>query len=100
MHLKVYEHVYMRQEVNSNRSGISERFEKSFRLHGNFTTANLEISNPFQKLFRLHGDFTAATFQTIEHVYMRPEVNPNRFEISLRGKISLRCKVTSLFAFT
>ena len=35
-----------------------------------------------------------------EHVYMRPEVNSNRFEISPRGKISLRCKVTSLLAFT
>ena len=36
----------------------------------------------------------------LEHVYMGPEVNSNRFEISLRGKISLRCKVTSLSAFT
>ena len=36
----------------------------------------------------------------LEHVYMRPEVNSNRFEISLRGKISLRCKVISLLAFT
>ena len=27
---------------------------------------------------------------------MRPEVNSNRFEISLRGKISRRCKITSL----
>ena len=35
-----------------------------------------------------------------EHVYMRPEVNSKRFEISLWGKISLRCKVTSLLAFT
>ena len=25
----------------------------------------------------------------LEHVYMRPEVNSNRFEISLWGKISL-----------
>ena len=25
---------------------------------------------------------------------MRPEVNSNRFEISLRAKISLRCEVT------
>ena len=32
--------------------------------------------------------------------YMRPEVNSNRFEISLLGKISLRCEVTSLSAFT
>ena len=36
----------------------------------------------------------------LQHVYMRPEVNSNRFEISLRGKILLRCKVTSLLAFT
>ena len=52
----------MRPEVNLNGFEISNRFKKSFRLRGNFTTANLEISNPFEKLFRLHGDFTAATF--------------------------------------
>ena len=39
-------------------------------------------------------------FCQIEHVYSRPEVNSNRFEISLWGKISLRCEVTSLSAFT
>ena len=60
------EHVYMRPEVNSNRSEISNRFEKSFRLHASFTMVNLEISNSFQKLFRLRGDFIAVTFQTIE----------------------------------
>ena len=32
-------HVYMRPEVNSNRFEISNRFEKSFRLHGDFTAA-------------------------------------------------------------
>ena len=57
----VYEHVYMRAEVNSNRFEISNRFEMSFRLHGNFTESNLEISNRFQKLSRLHGDFTVVT---------------------------------------
>ena len=31
---------------------------------------------------------------------MRPEVNSNRFEISLQDKISLRCEVTSLSALT
>ena len=36
----ILEHVYMRPEVNSNRFKISNRFEMSFRLHGN-----------------LHGDF-------------------------------------------
>ena len=36
----------------------------------------------------------------MEHVYMRSEVNSNQFEISLRGKILLRCKVISLLAFT
>ena len=61
----VWQHVYMKLEVKSNRFEISKRFEKSFCLHGNFTTANLEISNPFQKFLRLHDDFTAATFQTI-----------------------------------
>ena len=30
----------------------------------------------------------------LEHVYMRPEVNSNQFEISLRDNISLRCEVT------
>ena len=28
-------------------------------------------------------------------VYMRPEVNSNRFQISLRDEISLRCKVNA-----
>ena len=55
----------MRLEVNSKPFEISNHVEKSFRLHGNFTTAKLEISNPFQKLFHLHGDFTATTFQVI-----------------------------------
>ena len=45
------EHVYMRPEVNSNRVEISNRFEMSFRLHGN-----------------LHGNFTAATFQIIDSI--------------------------------
>ena len=35
-----------------------------------------------------------------EHIYMRLEVNSNQFEISLWGKISLRCELTSLPAFT
>ena len=63
------EHVYMRPKVNSNRFEISNRFQNSFRLHGNFTANNLEISNCFQKLFRLHGDFTAVTFQTLARLH-------------------------------
>ena len=59
------EYVYMRPKVNSNPFEIANHFEKSFRLHGNFTTVNLEILNRFQKLFDLHGDFTAATIQTM-----------------------------------
>ena len=55
----------MSPEVNSERFEISNRFEKSFRLHDNFTTVNLEISNLFQKSFRLHGDLNVATFQTV-----------------------------------
>ena len=42
----------MKLEVNSNRFEISNRFEMSFRLHGN-----------------LHGDFIAATSQTIARLY-------------------------------
>ena len=53
----------MRPEIRSKRFEIPNRFEKSFRLHSNFTTANLEIPNPYQRFFRLHGDFTAATFE-------------------------------------
>ena len=52
----------MRPEVNSSPFEISNRFENSFRLHGNSIITNFEISDPFQKLFRLHLDFTAATF--------------------------------------
>ena len=37
---------------------------------------------------------------SLEHVYMRPEENSNRFEISLWDKTSLRCELTSLSAFT
>ena len=42
----------MRPEVNSDQFEISDRFEMSFRLHGN-----------------LYGDFTAATLQTIARLY-------------------------------
>ena len=42
----------MISEMNSNRFETSNRFEMSFRLHGN-----------------LHRDFTAATFQTIARPY-------------------------------
>ena len=35
-----------------------------------------------------------------EHADMRPEVNSNRFEISLSVKVSLQCKATSSLAFT
>ena len=36
----------------------------------------------------------------LQHVYMRPKVNSNWFEISLRDKILLRCQVTLLSTFT
>ena len=35
----------------SNQYEMSNRFEKSFRLHGNFNESNLEISNHFQIFF-------------------------------------------------
>ena len=52
----------MRPKVNSNQLEISNRFEKSFRLHGNFTTANLRDLKPLVKIVPFHSDFTAATF--------------------------------------
>ena len=51
----------MKSEVNSHRSEISFRFEKSFNLHGNFTTANL-FSQPTSHLICLHSNVIAATF--------------------------------------
>ena len=50
--INILEHVYMRPEVNSNRFEISNRFEMSFRLHGN-----------------LHRDFAVVSFQTIARLY-------------------------------
>ena len=37
--LYTLEYVYMRPEMNSDRFEISNHFEKSFRLHGDFTAA-------------------------------------------------------------
>ena len=39
LNAKLLEHVYMRPEVNLNRFEISNHFEKSFRLHNDFTAA-------------------------------------------------------------
>ena len=38
----------MRPEVKSKQFEISNRFEKSFHLHDNFTTAKLEILSPLK----------------------------------------------------
>ena len=46
------EHVYIRPKVNLDWFEISNRFEMSFRLHGN-----------------LHGDVPVATFQTLARFY-------------------------------
>ena len=53
-----------------------------------------------EKKFNLSCFFFPVLHEHLEHVYMRPEVNSNRFEISLQGKISLWCEVTSLSVFT
>ena len=36
----------------------------------------------------------------LEYVHIRGEMNSNRYEISFRLKISLRCSVSSLLVFT
>ena len=56
-------------------------------------------TSPFEQrfVFWLHSRFQSylpehvSTTYCLEHVYMRPEVNSNRFEISLQDKISLWC---------
>ena len=50
----------MRPEVNSNQFEISNRFEKAFLLHDNFTVSNLKSSKRFQKLSRLLGSHEKA----------------------------------------
>ena len=49
----------MRPEVISKRFEISNRFEKTFRLHGNLTTANLK---PFSKIVQFAWQFHCGTF--------------------------------------
>ena len=51
-------------------------------------------------LHQLPSSLLSTVFDNIEHIYMISEVNSNQIEISLWGKISLQCKVTSLLAFT
>ena len=62
LHFLNLEHVYMRLEVNSNQFEISNRFEKSFRLRGNFTTANFEISNHLSKTVSFTWRFLCDNF--------------------------------------
>ena len=40
--------IYIRPKVKSKQFEISNFFERLFRLHGNFTSVDLEISNPFE----------------------------------------------------
>ena len=45
-------------------------------------------------------DFQIFHLDKEEHADTRPEVNSNRFQISLCVKVSIRRKITSLLAFT
>ena len=91
----------MRPEVNSNRFEISNRFEKSFCLHGNFTVANLKISNYFQKLFHLHGNFTAATYHTISRFYCTCANDSSSAQLYFFADIScLHVKLTAVWNST
>ena len=46
-------------------------------------------------LFNIHLCDLFYFLEDLEHVYMRSEVNSNRFKNSLWGKISLWCEITS-----
>ena len=64
-----------------------------------FGTQVIKKKQPVRPVF---PDYLSVSYDYgfYEHVYMRPEMNSNRFEISLWDKISLWCEVTSLSAFT
>ena len=58
---------------------------------------NRRICKHYNKKLNVRKYFwTCSEVVHLENIYMRPEVNSNRFEISLQGKISLCCEVTSL----
>ena len=60
---------------------------------------NRRICKHYNKKLNVRKYFwTCSEVVHLENIYMRPEVNSNRFEISLQSKISLCCDVTSLSA--
>ena len=71
-------------------------------LHFNkkYIWSNLLFYTRFVFILLFAWQWTFQDITRLEHVYMRPEANSNRFEISLRGNISLWCEVTLLSAFT
>ena len=58
----------MRPEENSKRFEISNRFEKLFRLHGNFTTGNLK---PLSKIVPFAWQFHCGIFPNDNKILLR-----------------------------
>ena len=93
-------HIILLIILTRKYSHVCEDF--SHDLSSDYTTFELCVTNYLFGLvkMKLCRSRDLKEFSDLEHVYMRREVNSNWFEISLRGKISLWCKVTSLFAST
>ena len=90
-------HIILLIILTRKYSHVCEDF--SHDLSPDYTTFELCVTNYLFGLvkMKLCRSRELKEFSDLEHVYMRREVN---FEISLRGKILLWCKVTSLFAST
>ena len=80
--------------VSTSATEFNEIYVKLYKLA-------IFISEKLMPCFlHLHATMMKSVMLFLEHIYMGHEVNSNWFEISLWGKISLRCEVTSLSAFT
>ena len=75
-------HVNTSKELTEHRSEIFNRNEISCRF---------EFISPLM--------WTYSSFNELEYVHMRDKMNSNRYEISFRLNISLRCSVNSLLVF-
>ena len=94
----------MRPEVNLNQFEISNYFEKSFCLHGNFTMANLEIK-PLPKIVPFTRRFRCSKFRAHAHLLGTNMILHNFYSLwaftaymenSLRFEISLSLTCFSL----
>ena len=88
------------EENNQLKSVIEALKNKITKLENKVSTLEVENLESTLTVAINTSSRLCSKVARLEHVYMRPEVNSNRFEISLWGKTSLQYEVTSLSAFT